>query len=323
MKSTGRLAALVIIVVLSVAGEALAGTLSTSVVGLFPKDVGEFAHVDLKTARKHKWFEQMKDQMLPSRFRQFESFLISAGMDPNTQVDDVAWGLTPATSSVGEQIVGVALGQFSPSSLEEFFRAQKLPLARVRGYTLFAFGSGVGPNDIFFLFLDSNTAAFGHRALLERLLEVRYGGEESLLRNESMFRLIDEVNGRGVIWAVLNEGYTRLAIHQLVPEAAQFPDANLLMAKLKALTISVQADRGLDAQFQAVCESPEEANVFAALLQAGLLLRRHQEHQSNPDLAKLLDEVRVQPRGDRLEIRVNLNEEMMVNLLRRNTFAFP
>jgi len=300
---------------------AQAGRLGTDIIGLFPKDVGELAYADLKTARKQKWFPQMKEQMLPSRFRQFEQFLASAGIDPNTQVEELAWAASLVTGTGGEQIVGVALGQFQPKVAEEYFKAQKLPVAEHRGFTLFAFGSGVGPNDIFFLFLDSNTAAFGHRQLLEKMLEVRFGAEEGLLRNDRMFPLVNDVNGRGVIWAVLNKDYTRLAFAQLIPEAAQFPEAAQLIARIQAMTLSIEAERGLQAQFQAVCDTPDDANIFAALLQAAVMLRRSVETERNPDLAKLLEEMRVNPRGERLELRVGVTEEQLLALLKRNTFA--
>lgn len=309
-----------------------AGTLGTDIIGLFPKEIGEFAYADLKKARQFKWFPQLQEQMLPSRFRQFEQFLASAGVDPNTQVDELAWALIPARFSkagespitgvpTSEQIVGVALGQFQPSSAEAFFKTQKLPTAKVRGYTLFAFGSGAGPNDLFFLFIDSNTAAFGHREMLEKLIEVRFGAEEGLLRNEKFFPLINETNGRGVVWLVLNPAYTRLAMQQLIPETSQFPQAAQLVDKLQALMINVDAGSGLDARFQAVCNSPEDANTFAAMLQAGIMYRRYQESQTNPELAKLLDDTRITPRGDRLELRIALSDDQMLSLIRRNTFA--
>ncbi len=309
-----------------------AGTLGTDIIGMFPKEVGEFAYADLKKARQFKWFPQLQEQMLPSRFRQFEQFLASAGVDPNTQVEELAWALIPAGVSkagegaiagvpTSEQIVGVALGQFQPASAEAFFKTQKLPTAKVRGYTLFAFGSGSGPNDLFFLFIDSNTAAFGHREMLEKLIEVRFGAEEGLLRNEKFFPLINETNGRGVVWLVLNPAYTRLAMQQLIPETAQFPQAGQLVDKLQALMINIDASSGLDARFQAVCSSPDDANTFAAMLQAGIMYRRYQESQSNPDLARLLDETRITPRGDRLELRIALSDDQMLSLIRRNTFV--
>ncbi len=317
--------------ILLVPASSRAGTLGIDIIGLFPKDVGEFAYADLKKARQLKWFPQLKEQMLPSRFRQFEQFLASAGVDPNTQVEELAWALVAAHASkpsndtpgipTGEQIVGVALGQFSPNAAEEFFKRQKLATRKVRGYTLFAFGSGVGPSDLFFFFLDSNTAAFGHRESLEKLIEVRFGAEEGLLRNDKLFPLINETNGRGVVWMVLDPAYTRLAMHQLVPEAVRFPQAAQLVSSLQALMINIEASSGVEARFQAVCNTPDEANMFAAMLQAGLMYRRYQEGQSNPDLARLIDDTRITPRGDRLELRLALTDEQMSTLISRNTFA--
>src|ERR1700721_768503 len=61
-----------------------AGSLSTAIIGMFPKDAGEFAYADLKTARKYPWFAQLNDQLLPPRFHQFEQFLASSGVDGKT-----------------------------------------------------------------------------------------------------------------------------------------------------------------------------------------------------------------------------------------------
>jgi hypothetical protein len=92
----------------------VAGSLSTGVIGLFPKQVGEFAYADLKTARKYPWFPKLREQLLPSKFRQFEQFLTSSGVDPNSQVEELAWGGLPVSKAGGEDVVGVALGPFDP-----------------------------------------------------------------------------------------------------------------------------------------------------------------------------------------------------------------
>ena len=311
-----------------------AAKLGNDIVGLFPKNIEEFAYADLKKARQFKWFTQLEQQILPSRLRQFEQFLASAGIDPNTQVEELAWGVvtstvqqqsddktTTTTVLGGEQLVGIALGNFNPNSAEEFFKMQKLPTVKLHGFTLFAFGTGSGPGDLFFFFIDSNTAAFGHRQLLERLIEVRMGGEESLLRNDTMFPLINEANGGGVVWAVLDPSYTRLAIHQLAPEIGQFPEAAKLVGRLQSLILRFDASSGVDGHFQAVCGSTDDANVLAQLLQAGFMYRRYQESQSNPELAQLFDLARVMPSGDRVDLRMSLSEDQMSTLIRRNTFA--
>src|SRR5215472_7125575 len=272
-----------------------AGRLGPDIIALFPKEVGEFAYADLKKARTLKWFPQLQEQVIPERFRQFEKFLASAGVDPNSQVDELAWGLvaegmstkteSAGSSAVptGEEVVGVALGNYNPGSTEAYFKQQKLPTFKARSYTLYSFGSGSGANDLFFMFIDSSTAAFGHRDVLEKMVEVRFGAEEGLLTNDHLFPLINEANGNGVVWAVLNPAYTRLAMQQLAPEVGQFPEAAKLVSRMQNLIINVNASSGIDGKFQAVCGSVEDANTLGQLLQAGFLYKRYQAQKDNPE----------------------------------------
>jgi hypothetical protein len=310
---------------------------------MFPQNIGEFAYANLKEARSLSWFPQLKQQMLPARFKQFEQFLTAAGIDPNSQVEEVAWATVgappqPAAQNAppngangpkqqtapgpgSEQVVGVALGSFRPETAEAYFTAQKLPVVKVRNFSLYAFGGGSGPADLFFFFLDANTAAFGQRQQLERILAIRAGEEQGLLTESKMLPLINEANGSGVVWAVLNSAYAQLAMQQLAPEAGQFPQAQQLVSRLRALSIQIIAGSGVQARFQSVCASPDDANTFAALLQAGLLYKRYQLGNSNPDLASLLDSTSITPAGDRLNVRMTLTDDQMLSLIRRNTFA--
>jgi len=343
MKTWGKVAARIsavctlVVLVAAMAKPAKADGLGADTIGLFPKDVGEFAYADLKKARTMKWYPALEQQMLPERFRQFEKFLAAAGIDTNSQVDELAWGLVPAaalskdaalaaeassTAPESEEIVGLALGNFNPDSTEAYFKAQKLPTSKSHGYTLFAFGSGVGPDDLFFFFVDSNKAAFGHRQLLEKLIAVRYGEEDSLLRNDKLYNLINEANGSGVVWAVLNQGYTKLAMAQLAPEVQQFPEAAKLVGRMQAMIITATTGSGMDGKFQAVCGSTEDANTLSQLMTAGLMYKKYQSAKENPNLGQLLDQTSVTPSGDRVVIRMSVSDDQMTDLIKKNTFAF-
>ena len=330
--NTNRVFSLAVLIALVCAwpGTSRAGSVGPDLLGLFPRDSGEVAYADLKTARQFPWFTQLKQQMLPAKFREFETFLTSAGVDPNTQVTELVWAVVPGklttdpkagSMPTAEDIVGIALGQFQPSSAEAYFAAKKLPVVKVRTFSLFAFGGGSGPNDLFFFFIDSNTAAFGQRQELEKLIGLRYGEGEGLYRNTDMSALVNQANGSGTVWAVLNPAYTRLAMQQLVPETSQFPAAAQLASKLKAMTISVKGGSGIDAKFEAVCGSAEDANTFAALLQAGLMYKKYQVGNTNPDLGQMLDNTQITPAGDRLYLKLSLTDDQMLSLIRKNTFA--
>jgi hypothetical protein len=323
MTARAVLAGFLLVPALIVPQASHAGTLNTSIIGMFPKEVGEFAYADLKTARKFPWFAQLREQILPARFRDFEKFIASAGLDPNTQVDELAWGAIAPSKTAGEEVVGVALGSYDPNSIEARFKQQKLPMFDVHGYHLYAFGSGTAAGDILFTFIDSNTAAFGNRPALEKLIDVRTGVSESLLTNDLLFPLIGEANGGGIVWGVLDKTYAHFALQQLLPEATQFAQAAPIVGRIRAMTIDVDADQGLDARFQAVCASPDDANLLAAGMQAALMLRRYQESQDHPDLAGALDQVRVGPAGDRLKIDVPVTQDQLLSLIKTHAFAVP
>lgn len=310
-----------------------AGTLGADVIGMFPKDVGEFGYADLKTARTMKWFPQLREQVLPERFRQFEKFLASTGNDPNTQVDEIAWALVAegmtakaegtgsAAVPTGEQMVGIALGNFNQDATAAYFKRQKLPTATFHGYTLYAFGTGTGATDLFFVFIDASTAAYGHKSILEKMISVRFGDEDGLMRNDKFFALINEANTGSAVWLVTNPAYTRLAIQQLAPEIEQFPEAAKLVARMQNSIINVQAGSDLDAKIQAICGSTDDANTLGQLLQAGFLYKRYQAQKDNPDLAQLLDQVTITPGGDRVTLRMSLSDDQMTSLIKHNTFA--
>jgi hypothetical protein len=333
--NVGRIVAISILagMALAMPKPAHAGRLGADTIALFPKEVGEFAYADLRKARTMKWFPQLQEQMLPDRFRQFEKFLAAAGVDPNTQVDELAWGLvaegvtakTEGTGSTavptGEEVVGIALGNYNPDSTEAYFKQQKLPTATLRGYTMYAFGTGTGSNDLFFLFIDSNKAAFGHKDQLEKMIGVRFGDEQGLLYNDKIFPLINEANGGSIVWAVLNPAYTRLAMQQLVPEVQKYGEAAKLVTRMRNTIINVDAGSTVDGKFQVVCGSTDDANTLGQLLQLGFLAERYQAGKDNPELAQLLEQARVTPAGDRVTLRMTLSDEQMLALIKHNTFA--
>jgi hypothetical protein len=313
-----------------VARPARAGGVGADTLALFPKETGELGYAELKAARSMKWFPALEQQVLPDRFRQFEKFLASAGIDPSTQVDELVWGLVPNSTTKdsngnptsvpsGEHIVGIAMGNYNPESTEAYFKQQKLATSKVGDYTLYGFTGGSG-DDLYFFFLDSNKAVFGHRVLLEKLLAIRAGTEEGLVQNQTMYNLVSEANNSGVVWAVLDGGYTQLAMSQLAPEVQQFPDAAKLVQNMKSMVISANASNGVDAKFQAVCGSTNDANTLSQLLTMGLMYKKYQA-KDNPDFGQLLDQTNVTPSGDRIVIGMTVSDDQMTDLIKHNTFA--
>jgi hypothetical protein len=110
-------------------------------------------------------------------------------------------------------------------------------------------------------------------------------------------------------------------MQQLVPQAGQFPQAAAIMEHIRAMTIRIDADSGVDAHFQAVCASVDDANLLAAALQAGLMYRRYQEASTNPALAGALDNVSIAPSGDRLKVEAPITQDQLLSLIHNGAFT--
>ncbi|HSY66598.1 MAG TPA: hypothetical protein VK829_18555 [Terriglobales bacterium] len=294
---------------------------------MFPKNTAEFAYANLKEARKYPWYAQFKSQALPLRFSDLEHFLASIGVDDHVQVDELAWAVgsgetaaVPDDKSVPDsrKVLGVVLGNFDPEAAKSYMKTHKVRGFDYRGYTLYPCTSCA---DLALVFIDSSTVAFGPPRLLEQLIEVRVGAEDSLIQNEKAFALISQINGRGIFWGVLNQGGTRQAVREIVPNATQFPQASELLNKLSGLIISIQGSSDLQAHFQLISSSAQDSAMISQLLQVGVFFRQFEVKDSNPDLATLLDSVRIAPNGEGLDVSVAMTNELVVDLINRKTFS--
>jgi hypothetical protein len=315
------------LLLLSVSAALRAGTLGTNVVAMFPRNTAEFAYADLKEARKFPWYAQFKSQTLPLRFSDLEHFLASAGVDDNLQIDELAWSVSSGDSGAADadkdapdadSVLGIALGNFDPESARSYLKTHKINGFEYRGYTLYPC---VSCGDLSVVFIDSSTIAFGPPKLLQQLIEVRAGADDSLIQNNKLFPLISQINGRGIFWGVLNPGGTRQALRQILPQATQFPQANKLLSRLNGLVINIQGSSDLEVHFQLISSSPEDSSTISQFLQAGVMLRQFEARNSDPDLATLLSSVRVTPNGDGLEVSLALTSEQVTGLIKQNIFS--
>jgi hypothetical protein len=310
---------------------ALAGSLTTEVVGIFPRDTAQFAFADLRQARSLAWFPELQKQVLPDQLRQFEQLLASPGMNRDSLVEELAWAVVGSGSQpqpsqdggapAGEETVIVALGQFSPASTDAHFKAQKRAVVKVRDYFLYPLGGGYGDKGLFFCFMDSTVAVLGGRKQLERVISIRYGEEQSLLSNTDLAPLISQSNDRSVVWGALSAPQARLEMQELVPLIQQFPQSQLLLSKLRAFTLEIDAGTGIQSRFEAVCASSDDASTFAALLQADLRYQASRADKSNQGLIGFLGQAKVAPSGDRLDVTLDLTDDQVVDLLQSNSFS--
>jgi hypothetical protein len=217
-----------------------------------------------------------------------------------------------------DQLLAIALGQFDTDASVALLERKNVATLDWHGHTLYA--CGAMHHNFYLLFLDSGTVAFGNPTLLEHMLEVRSGTEESVLSNPVLFPLIQKSNGAAIFWGALNDAGTRAVLFQLLPEAANFADAATLIARMKALTVSMDGDDQLDIEFEVSAE-PETAVSLSQILQAGLLYRQFQASQEDPQFAKILQNVSIKSGGVGIQVRCEISSDQMLSLIQHNAFS--
>jgi hypothetical protein len=308
------------------ASAARAGSLPTEVIGIFPPDVAEFAIADLQQARSLAWFPQLQKKVLPDQLRQFELFLASPGMDRDSRVEQLAWALVPGSSASqpsqggtdSQETVIVAIGQFSPDSTAAYFKARKRTAVNVRDHSLYPLNGGSGVGGTLVWFLNSTVAVLGERKQVERLISINDNEEPNLLNNPSMAPLISQANPHSVIWGVLNSTRANLEMQSILPGLAGFSQSQQLFSTVHAFTLEIDADRGTQSIFEAICASPDDASMFATLLQAALLYQATRTGQPNQDMTALLSQAKIAASTDRLDVILALTNDQVVDLLQRN-----
>jgi len=172
------------------------------IIALFPKEVGEFAYADLKKARTMPWFPQLQDRCFRT-FPSFEKFLATAGVDPKHTSGRVGLG-TCCGGCEQDRRAGktVARSQLHYDRRANRWRragklqsgvdgvvlqnAKSCPRSRLALHAV-CFRNRLPAQVTCSFCLLTRARRRSASLVLEKMVEVRFGAEEGLLRNDKFF----------------------------------------------------------------------------------------------------------------------------------------
>jgi len=305
-----------------------AGSLDSSVLGMFPKDVTQIGYADLSEARELPWFPQFEAQAAPVSLYEFERFLEAAQLQQTPVITQVAWGRidsvmkTPADAIPpgAGQLLGVGLGHFDADAIRS--AVQRLHLNSIQDggtkTTLYAAGIGPGVADTYFALVGDGVIAFGTEASLRRLVNTSSGGEPSVLTDEAMMTMIGQVNGSGTFWHVARGAGSQAMLGQVLPGGSRAPQIAALLATVKSVSINVSLTSEVQVTMEAEVRSANDARMLAQLSQLALLYKQQQVAASGSDSKQVFSGAQVSPNGSRVEISFQLTNEQLQNLIEHN-----
>jgi len=280
----------------------------------FPSNTLQVAFTNLATLRSLPVYPQIRQRILNRQLRSFEDFLRPMGIEPERDIDEVMLGWRGELAGPSDYL-GIAAGNFHPDLIQKYFDQTGLPTREYDNAALYAFGSGSDPDDLFFTFLNTNLAAFGRIGDVKAMLDARQGSINALNANSDFVNWQGELDGTAPQWGILNGKSLANVAGSWFGSGAKAVDLTSLGRSVRALLYRVQWDSGFSAQLFLVCDTPESAAGFAALVGALQQASRQPGPAGAAGLPPILQNVEIHRDGTRVEMDVSGPPELLNQIL--------
>jgi hypothetical protein len=282
---------------------------------LFPAEAGELAYADLRALRQSPHYRVLHDSYLPERLRQLEKEALSLGVDFEAQSQQMSWAYVSTAGANSVDLISVTEGNFAPTLVAERAQALKLPVSQASGQTVIGLGRNDVGQDFAMTFPSPGKLVFGTRVQVEALLARAASGSPGFLANQTLAPLVTETNGRNPVWSVMDQRLAVLEIRNAAPAVAARPEAQPLLNNIRAGVVRATLTSDLSASASFLCTDASQAQLLAAVAQAGFSLTSVEQANQNADLSAALHSAVVEQQGDRVDIKLNLTQPQLVTLL--------
>jgi hypothetical protein len=133
--------------------------------------------------------------------------------------------------------------------------------------------------------------------------------------------LIRSLNGKSPVWIAMDSRFTLLAVQQMLPEVSRVPGFETLAARLQNSSLQFQLSDGLRGTAAVRCQTGSDALVVAKLLQAAVTYQAFRLNETQPDLAKVLGELRLNQQDERVELALSIAQANLTTLIQSNSLT--
>jgi hypothetical protein len=282
--------------------------LDRSLVALLPPHATSLVGVDVERLKRTPVWRQFEERS--ARDSHFEELARETGFDPRRDV----YELLVASGGPG-QLVALACGSFDTAAWTRVLKENKAVSETYRGFEL------LGPEDAHkqgrFAFLDNRTVLAGSRTEVLAAIDRKIGGGPSLLANTALLNRAQAISGTHPVWAVSDSP------GQIVARGfGGSPDARVsnfarIFSSMRAATFALDLSFGLELRASGVCGTAEDARTLADAARGVVALGRLSASQQDPELMAVFDGIRVEQRGNELDVAVRLDPASLEKLLQQ------
>jgi hypothetical protein len=249
------------------ASAAYAMPLNSSARAVVPADLQQLISVDYRALKDSATAMQLKQQLLPDNLKQFEEALKGVGIDPDKDVDTLAFAAF-RTPKGGMKTVGVAAGPFAMKTVVKKMTVRKIKGTKYRTSVLYPMDGGM-----MMTFLDDSTLLFGDSGSVKMALDTRDGQILGVDTNSTMSDMMSEVDSAPV-WSILDQAGTQNVMRSALGDASKIGDFDTVKKRLLGSRYTMNFNSGVNFDLTVVTSDSVSAATLSSLVKAGLLYKK-------------------------------------------------
>ena len=290
---------------------AYAMPLNSSARSCIPADLMQLISVDYRSLKDSPTAMALKQQLMPDNIKQFEAALKGIGIDPDKDVDTLAFA-SFRSGKQGVKSVGVASGPFN---MKAVLKKMKLQSFKPRKYGT----SDVYPMDGGFImtFLDDSTLLFGDSTALHAALDTRDGKTLALDTNGDMADLMTNVDSASV-WSILDQQGTQNMMRSAMGDASKIADYENLKKRLLGSRYTMTFNSGVNFDLTVVTSDSGTAAMLSSVVKAGILYKKM---NASPAEKVAVENTTVDSDSSNLQLHFKASDQQFQSLMHSDLFA--
>lgn len=292
-------------------GMANAIPLNSSARAVVPAEVQQLISVDYRALKDSAVAMQLKQQVLPENLKEFEGALKGVGIDPDKDVDSLAFSAF-RTVKGGTKSIGVAAGPFAMKTVVKKMTLRKIKPTKYRTSSIYPMDGGM-----VMVFLDDSTLLFGELSAVKLALDTRDGMILGVDSNSTMADMMSEVDSAPV-WSILDQQGTQNVMRSALGDAAKIGDYDSIKKRLLGSRYTMSFASGVNFDLTVVASDSISAATLSSLVKAGLLYKKMSA--SGPEKIAM-DNTSVDSDGSNVQFHFKSSDQQFQSLMHSELFA--
>jgi hypothetical protein len=289
----------------------LAAPLPSSVRPAIPSEVQQLICVDYRMLKNSDTAQQLKSQVFPENLKQFETALKGAGIDPDRDMDQLAF-ISYRNPKQALEIVGAAQGVFANKAVMRKLQLKKIRPVKYRDANIYPMGSGMEMT-----FIDETTLLFGDSSALRGALDARDGYVRTLDSNPDIANLIGDVES-GAVWSVLDQKGTQNMMLAALGDASKIAEFDSVKKRILGSRYAMNFANGVNFDLDVLTSDSVTAATLSSLVKMGVLYKKMTA--SSVEKAALED-VSINSDSSKLQMHFRADDKQFQSLIHTSLFA--